>query len=104
MLNYLREIEHYYDVCVWYENIDLHNLKRNKIKKALIDYLDGLDFENIGPEEELVMDDFGYVGVFVPVPRNNRQKNWDNIKGYYVGKNSHSDNVFAIFSPIYLLR
>lgn len=54
--------------------IDLHNLKRKKIKKALIDYLDSLDFENIGPEEELVMDDFGYVGVFVPMPRNNRQK------------------------------
>ncbi|WP_430489155.1 hypothetical protein [Rossellomorea marisflavi] len=74
LLNYLGEIEHYYDVCVSYENIVLHNLKRKKIKKALIDYLDGLDFNNIQSDEELIMDDYGFEGVFIPVPRKNYQK------------------------------
>lgn len=74
LLNYLSEIEHYYDVGVRYENIDLHNLKRKNIKRELIAYLDGLEFENIDPEEGLVMDDYGFVGLFVPVPRKNKQK------------------------------
>ncbi|OAH53857.1 hypothetical protein AWH48_11335 [Domibacillus aminovorans] len=74
LLNYLSEIEHYYNICVWYENIDLHNLKRKNIKRALSDYLDGLDFENMKPEEELIMDDNGLVGTFIPVPRQDQQK------------------------------
>ncbi|PFN04197.1 hypothetical protein [Bacillus cereus] len=74
LLNYLRQIEHYFDVCVSYENIDIHTLKRKKIKKELIDYLDSLDYENINPEEELVIDDHGFVGAFVPVPRRKYQK------------------------------
>ncbi|WP_282019599.1 hypothetical protein [Planomicrobium okeanokoites] len=74
LLNYLSQIEHYFNVCVSYENIDLHNLKRKKIKKSLTDYLDGLDYENINPDEELVLDDYGFTGVFIPVPRKNHQK------------------------------
>lgn len=74
LLNYLSSIEHFYDICVRYESIDLKKLKMSSIKKKLIEYLDSLDYESISPEEELIIDEFGVFITFMPVPKQEREK------------------------------
>ncbi|WP_214885516.1 MULTISPECIES: hypothetical protein [unclassified Exiguobacterium] len=69
LLNYLGKIEHYYNIIVYYENIDEHNIKPKKIKDTLIGYLDGLDLKNVEEQEELIIHDFGFVGGFIPIPK-----------------------------------
>lgn len=74
LLNYLGSVEHYYDVCVKYMDINIKGLKKSAIRKQLIRYLDSLDLDNIDPEEELIIDDFGFYGSFIPVPHSNKER------------------------------
>ncbi|WP_215112416.1 MULTISPECIES: hypothetical protein [unclassified Exiguobacterium] len=74
LLNYLGELEHYYNFSVWYEDIDWKTLQPKKIKKRLIRHLDCLDFHNIEDDEELMINDFGFVGSFTPIRKANYQK------------------------------
>ncbi|MGO4107888.1 hypothetical protein [Paenibacillus sp. YAF4_2] len=75
LLNYLSDVEHFFDVGLWYQNIDRTSLKPSSIKKRLIQYLDNIDPDNIDPEEELIIEEDGfYGGFFISPKRDNTNK------------------------------
>lgn len=55
LLNHLGDINHFYNIGVKYDNINIRELKKSKIKRKLIEYLDNLEYENIEPDEELTI-------------------------------------------------
>ncbi|MDP5276163.1 hypothetical protein [Chengkuizengella axinellae] len=64
LINYLSNIEHFFDIGVWYESVDKDNYKPSRIRNKLINYLDNLDPTDIDPEEELLIDSDGISGGF----------------------------------------
>ncbi|MFC0525908.1 hypothetical protein ACFFGV_20230 [Pontibacillus salicampi] len=71
LLNYLSDVEHFFDVGIWYEIVDQKNYKPSGIKRKLIKYLDALDPTDVDPEEELVINSDGISGGFFISPKGN---------------------------------
>ena len=74
LLNYLGTIQHYYNIGVKYKSINLKELKIKNIKKKLVGYLDALDYDRNSQYEELIIEDFGFVGSFTPMLNKLKEK------------------------------